>query len=69
MLTQRVAFPAYVLAYRHRRQLYRTVISGQDPHCVLGQAPRSYAKLVLVIFLVSALALLFFCASLINAIR
>ena len=67
LLTRRVAFPAYVLAYRHGRQLYRTVISGQDPNCVVGQAPRSYAKLVLVILLVITLALLLFGARMLTA--
>jgi hypothetical protein len=69
LITQRVAFPAYVLAYRHGGQLYRTVISGQDPNCVLGQAPRSYVKLLLVILLVITLALLLFGARVINALR
>ncbi len=69
VLTQRVAFPAYVLAYRHRRQLYRTVISGQDANCVLGQAPRSYAKLILLILVVITLAVLLFGAQVITALR
>jgi hypothetical protein len=51
LVSRRLAFPAYVLAYRYRGQVYRTVISGQDPSCVIGEAPRSMAKLVLVIAL------------------
>jgi hypothetical protein len=46
--TRRFAFPAYAIAYRYRGRLYRTVISGQDPGCVMGQAPRSVAKIILV---------------------
>lgn len=49
-----MAFPAYVIAYRYRGRLYRTVISGQDAGCIIGNAPRSVAKVILVI----ALALL-----------
>ena len=54
LVTRRLAFPAYVIAYRYRGRRYRTVISGQNPACVIGEVPRSLAKLVLVI----ALALL-----------
>ena len=43
--TLRYAFPAYVVAYRYRGRLFRTVISGQDPTRVLGQAPYSGWKI------------------------
>ena len=46
--TQRAGFPAYVIGYRYRGRLYRTVISGQDATCVIGEAPRSVGKLLLV---------------------
>jgi hypothetical protein len=46
--TRRFAFPAYAIAYRYRGRLYRTVISGQDPACVIGEAPRSIAKTMLI---------------------
>jgi hypothetical protein len=46
---QRVGFPAYVIGYRYRGRLYRTVISGQDATCVIGEAPRSLGKLLIVI--------------------
>jgi hypothetical protein len=49
LVNRRFAFPAYVIAYRYRGQLYRTVISGQEPTCVFGDAPRSLAKVVVVI--------------------
>jgi len=49
LVNRRFAFPAYVIAYRYRGRLYRTVISGQEPTCVFGAAPRSTAKTVLVI--------------------
>lgn len=52
LVTRRMGFPAYVLAYRYRGRLHRTVISGQDPGCVIGEAPRSVARLVGVIALI-----------------
>lgn len=51
LVTRRVAFPAYVIAYRYRGRVYRTVISGQDPACVIGEAPRSIGKLILAVIL------------------
>ena len=49
LVSRRVAFPAYVIAYRYRTRLYRTVISGQNSACIIGNAPRSVAKVILVI--------------------
>ncbi len=46
--TRRYALPAYVLAYRYRDKLYRVVVHGQDAGLVLGDAPVSVAKVVLV---------------------
>jgi hypothetical protein len=45
LTTRRVAFPAYVLAYRYRGELYRAVVSGQDPRYVTGSAPYSWLKI------------------------
>jgi hypothetical protein len=44
--TLRYAFPAYVVAYRYRGRLFRTVISGQDATRVLGRAPYSVWKIL-----------------------
>ena len=52
--TRRVAFPAYAIAYRYRNRLYRTVISGQDPACVIGQTPISVLKVALLVALILA---------------
>jgi hypothetical protein len=52
--TRRVAFPAYAIAYRYRSRLYRTVISGQDPACVMGHTPISLIKLGLLVGLILA---------------
>jgi len=46
LVTQRYAFPAYVVAYRYRGRLFRTVISGQDPTRILGRAPYSGWKIL-----------------------
>lgn len=49
--TRRVVLPAYVLAYRYRGKLYRTVVHGQDGRCILGDAPYSIGKIVMVVVL------------------
>ena len=43
---RRVALPAWVLAYRYRGRLYRTVLSGQDPAHLLGSAPYSSIRIL-----------------------
>jgi len=45
--TRRLAFPAYVLAYRYRDKLYRVAINGQNTRFLTGSAPYSVAKIVL----------------------
>lgn len=60
--TTRYALPAYVLAYRYRGELYRVVVHGQDASVVLGKAPVSWVKVVLVaagVLLLLALLALF----------
>jgi hypothetical protein len=49
LVTRRLSFPAYVLAYRYKDSLYRVVICGQDPSRIIGNAPRSWAKIALLI--------------------
>jgi hypothetical protein len=59
---RRVAFPAWVLAYRYKGKLYRTVLSGQDAECLKGEAPYSVLKIAAAIaagaLLVAALTLI-----------
>lgn len=43
---RRCALPAWVLAYRYRGRLFRAVLSGQDPTCLVGSAPYSVARIV-----------------------
>ncbi|AKI98536.1 hypothetical protein ATI61_12266 [Archangium gephyra] len=47
--TKRYALPAYVLAYQYKGKVYRVVVHGQDAGVVLGDAPLSWAKVVLVV--------------------
>ena len=55
--THRVAMPTYVMAYRYKDRLYRAIVHGQDARHVFGQAPISWAKiLVLVLAVIGALA-------------
>ena len=46
---RRVTFPAWVLAYRYKDRLYRTVLSGQDAACLKGEAPYSVARIAAVV--------------------
>ena len=50
LVRKRYAFPSYVLAYRFRSRMFRVVISGQDPSCVIGSAPYSVGKILAVVF-------------------
>jgi hypothetical protein len=47
--TRHLAFPAHVLAYRYRDRVYRAIVHGQDPGCVIGQAPLSVARILAVV--------------------
>lgn len=50
LTSDRLAFPAYVLAYRYKEKLYRAVVNGQDAAVITGKAPYSIAKILGVIF-------------------
>lgn len=54
LVTRRLSFPAYVMAYRYKGQLYRLVISGQDKTLMSGNAPYSQAKIIGVVCAVVA---------------
>jgi hypothetical protein len=47
--TRHMAFPAYVLAYRYQEKLYRAIVHGQAPDCVVGDAPWAVGRIVAVI--------------------
>lgn len=43
--TRRLAFPAWVVAWRYEDEIYRTVVSGQDANSVHGTRPTIIAQL------------------------
>ncbi|MBA3458354.1 MAG: zinc ribbon domain-containing protein [Deltaproteobacteria bacterium] len=47
--TQRVALPAWVLAYRYRGAAYRAIVHGQRPEVVFGAAPTNWTRVALVV--------------------
>ncbi len=47
--TARLGFPAYVLAYRYRDQVFRAIVHGQNPNFVHGQAPLSWLRILVVV--------------------
>jgi len=61
--TTNFALPAYVLAYRYGKKLYRVVVHGQNTACVLGEKPISKLRVALAVLagavLLVAVALLF----------
>lgn len=48
--TDRIALPAWVLAYRYRGSPYRAIVHGQRPEIVFGTSPKDVGKILLVIF-------------------
>ena len=42
------AFPAWVMAYRYDGEVYRAIVHGQDPRCVIGKAPYSWTRIFMV---------------------
>lgn len=54
-VTDRIALPAWVLAYRYRGSPYRAVVHGQNASVVLGTSPTDWTKVTLVVLGVLAL--------------
>ena len=52
--TRRVAFPAYVAVYRYDGKIFRAIVHGTNRECVVGKAPISWLKVMLVAALVGA---------------
>ncbi len=46
LVTRRLGFPAWVMAYRYGGKPYRAVICGQDASIVIGSAPYSWWKIL-----------------------
>ncbi|MDQ3365897.1 MAG: zinc ribbon domain-containing protein [Myxococcota bacterium] len=47
--TDRVALPAWVMAYRYRDRPYRAIVHGQRAEVVFGSAPKDWTKIMLVV--------------------
>lgn len=47
--TDRIALPAWVLAYRYRGSPYRAIVHGQRPEIVFGTSPKDWMKIMLVV--------------------
>jgi hypothetical protein len=58
--TSHYALPAYVLAYRYGKKLYRVVVHGQDANCVLGEMPISWGKVAVTALVALAFLVLVF---------
>lgn len=59
--TDRIAMPAWVLAYRYRGNPYRAIVHGQRPEVVFGKSPLDWAKvgrLVALALLIAAIVAL-----------
>jgi hypothetical protein len=52
--TERVALPAWVLAYRYRGASYRAIVHGQRPEVVFGSSPKDWRKIMLLVALAVA---------------
>ncbi|HKE14149.1 MAG TPA: hypothetical protein VKB80_04780 [Kofleriaceae bacterium] len=57
LVTRRFVLPAWVAAYRYRGAVYRTIVHGQEPSIVLGEAPISWSKVALLVGLALAVLL------------
>lgn len=47
--TDRVALPAWVLAYRYRDTPYRAIVHGQRPEVVFGTSPKDWVKIATLV--------------------
>jgi hypothetical protein len=52
--TDRVALPAWVLAYRYRGTAYRAIVHGQRPEVVFGSSPVDWAKVARLVGAIAA---------------
>jgi hypothetical protein len=47
--TDRVALPAWVMAYRYRGSPYRAIVHGQRQAAVIGTSPKDWIKVMAVV--------------------
>ena len=60
--TDRVALPAWVMAYRYRGTPYRAIVHGQRPEVVFGSSPKDWRKILGlvggIVLLIAAIAVI-----------
>jgi hypothetical protein len=54
--TERIALPAWILAYRYRGVPYRAIVHGQRPEIVFGRSPIDWTKVGWLIAIAAAIA-------------
>lgn len=54
--TERIALPAWILAYRYRGQSYRAIVHGQRSEVVFGRAPIDWSKVGWLVALLAVIA-------------
>jgi hypothetical protein len=54
--TERIALPAWILAYRYRGNPYRAIVHGQRADVVFGRAPIDWAKVGWLVAIAAAVA-------------
>ena len=54
--TDRVALPAWVMAYRYRGSPYRAIVHGQRADVVIGTAPVDWTKIAWLVVIAAAIA-------------
>ncbi len=52
--TDRVALPAWVLAYRYRNTPYRAIVHGQRGEVVFGSSPKDWVKIAILVIVIFA---------------
>jgi hypothetical protein len=53
LVTRRLAFPAWILAYRYGDKVYRAIVHGQDAACVHGDAPIAWQRIATIAIVVA----------------
>ena len=54
--TERIALPAWILAYRYRGHPYRAIVHGQRPEVVFGRVPIDWTKVGWLVALLAVIA-------------
>jgi hypothetical protein len=54
--TERIALPAWILAYRYRGNPYRAIVHGQRPEIVFGRSPIDWRKVGWLIAILAVVA-------------